>query len=678
MKNEMRFRLACFLVILPLFTAQLQAQMSASSGRLLASNIIVPQSRAFAIHHQPVVQITDVVVDIVIVEQVATTTMDISLHNPHRSRLEAELIVPVPEGAVVRGFTFQGSASEPSAKLLPKAEARRIYENIVAKVRDPALLEFIGYNLIRSSVFPVEAHGDQKVRLIYEHLLPAEGNRIDYVLPRSDSLEYTVPWKIKVKIKSKRPISTICSPTHQLETKRVDSNTFKVKITDSASTAPGAFRMSCLLEQNGITASLLTYPDPNSDGGYFLLLAGLPAKPRQADDMPTVKREVILVIDRSGSMRGEKIEQVREAGLQILAGLDNGEAFNIISYNSEVNTFANTPLIKNKESIEQATNYLNNLNATGGTNIHDALLEALRMKPLEKMHPLVLFLTDGLPTVGQTSETAIRNVAIKSNLYNRRVFTFGVGYDVNAPLLERIASETRATTTFVLPKEDVEVKVAHVFKRLAGPILTDAKLESNPAGSLVRTSDVLPAQLPDLYEDDQLLVLGKYSGTAPLTFHLSGEHMGKKRTFQFTFEVNNATTRNAFVPRLWASRKIGVLIDAIRQLGADSPSATASTDPKITELVDEIVKLSTEFGILTEYTAFLAREGTDLSRRDLVLAEANNNFWSRGMRTRSGIGGVNQAFNNIKQMKQQTLNMRNDFYDQNMKQVSISNVQQIN
>ena len=654
-------------------------------NRPWASNVILPQSRSFSAGRPSTVRIAGVTVGVVILEQMATTTMDISLRNPTRSRQQAELIVPVPDGAVVRGFTFQGAGSEPIAQVLPKAAAKKTYDAIVAKVRDPALLEFVGYNLVRSSVFPVPARGSQKVRLTYEHLLTADGDRIDYVLPRSESLEYAVPWDISVKIKSKRPISTAYSPSHALETRRLGGNAISVKTTAPSRTQPGVFRLSYLLARNGVTASLFAYPDAKTGGGHFLLLAGLPAKSAPTDAAAGIKREVTLVIDRSGSMNGEKLRQVREAAMQVLGGLDDGEAFNVITYNESVEAFASGPVIKTPERIRAARAYLKAIKARGGTNIHDALAEALRARPISRMLPIVLFLTDGLPTMGPTSEVAIRNVAIKANPYARRVFTFGVGVDVNTPLLERIANETRATATFVLPSEDVEVKVGQVFKRLSGPVLADAKLKLVvPDGSpaLGRTHDVIPAKLPDLFEGDQLVVTGQYIGTAPLTFALEGNYLGTRRTFRFSFGLEGATTRNAFVPRLWASRKIAMLTDAIRQLGADSgvdPSRTLTTsDPRIRELVTEVVGLSKEFGILTEYTAFLAREGTDLTRRDDVLAEATRNYVSRGVRTRSSLAAVNQAINNQYQRSQMRLNPYNQYWDQNMNRVSITSVRQVN
>jgi Ca-activated chloride channel family protein len=255
------------------------------------------------------------------------------------------------------------------------------------------------------------------------------------------------------------------------------------------------------------------------------------------------------------------------------------------------------------------------------------------------------------------------------------VFTFGVGVDVNAPLLEKIADESRAKAEFVLPKEDVEVKIGRVFKRLTGPVLADAQLDvlgKDGEPAVGRTRDIMPQKLPDLFEADQLVLLGQYVGEEPITFKISGNYMGKERKFKFTFDFDKADTRNGFVPRLWASRKIGELIDAVRQMGADA--AVSKNDPRVKELVDEIVRLSTEFGILTEYTAFLAREGTDLADRVEVLREASSSLESRAMRSRDGLGSVSQSYNMMSQKAASTLN----YYDEKMERVSIANIQQIN
>jgi len=589
--------------------------------------IIVPQGRTVVILPEPrhrvpsqqPIQLTTVNTQVTITDQVASTTMVMTVLNPGGGQQEAQILLPVPEGCTVRSFQLDSLGSEPNAKLLPKEEARRIYNSIVQKSRDPALLEFVGYSLIKSSVFPVTPGGTQTVRLTYDHLLISDngktGERIDYVLPRSESLASTgVAWTASVDITSKRPISTVYSPSHELQMDRRDPNHISVKTIGSAA-QPGSFRLSYLLQpaDSEVSATVMLYPDAEVNGGkggYFLLLTGLPAKPADADQQ--MKREVTIVIDRSGSMRGPKIEQAREAALQVVEGLRTGESFNIIDFSDSINSFADKPIVKNEETIVKARSYIKNIQPNGGTNINDALTEALRPDPTPGTLPVVLFLTDGLPTVGQTSESAIRDAAKKMNKAERRIFTFGVGYDVNAPLLTGIAKNTRATSTFVLPEENVEVKVGQVYRRLSGPILASPKLSAIVKGGDVITRpirEVQPSNLNDQFEGDQMVILGQYLDGTAEKLVVEGNFLGKQRSFEFAFDAAKSTTKNSFVPRLWASRKIASLIEEIRQSNADAGLPTVGApDAAKKELIDEIVRLSTKWGILTEYTAFLAIE----------------------------------------------------------------------
>lgn len=646
-------------------------------------------------------QITHVAANVNIVEQTATTTLDISLRNPSHQQIEAVLLLPVPDGAAVSAFDFQGSASEPTARVLSREEARQLYEAIVRQVRDPALLEFAGYNLVRSSVFPIPGGGTQKVRLTYEHLLPADGNRIDYLLPRSESLARRNPWSVTVNIRSQHPISTIYSPSHAIITERFGPGNAKVSLADSGAQQmnPGPFLLSTLLERapgEGVSASLFAYPDPkvgtfpagpNAGAGYFLLMAGLPASIDEA--AKSVKREVTIVIDRSGSMAGAKMDQARAAALQVVEGLADGEAFNIIDYSTTVQSFALAPMIKNRETMLEARRYIEAIKPAGGTNIHDALLEALRAPPTDGMLPIVLFLTDGLPTVGQTSEVAIRELVEKGNTHHRRIFTFGVGNDVNVPMLDRVADITRANATYVLPNEDVELKVAAVFKRLYGPVLADLQLRTIDANGQVQTrlvGEMIPSTLPDLFEGDQLIVLGQYHSSAPVTFKLTGNFLGQPREFTYEFDFNAATTKNAFVPRLWAARRIAYLVDQVRQMGAAIPAPgmpitsnmNVMNDPRVKELVDEILRLSTEFGILTEYTSFLATEGTNLGNWRDLSAACSDTLERRAVQSRAGAAAINQGMNFNAQKSQQELNYDNDYIDEGQREVSFTGVQQVN
>lgn len=666
-----------------------------------AANVVLPQSRVIVApdHQQPIV-LSSVEADVQIVEQVATVSLRLTLQNPSSRVQEAEVVLPVPEESAVRYFQLEGLGGDGGARLLPRDEARRIYEDIVRRMQDPAILEFAGYGFIRSNVFPVPAQGSQTIVLTYEQMLPASGMRLDFALPKTQSLDdLGIRWTISGSIRSKRPISTIYSPSHDLALTR-EGDVARFNVTDPKT--PGSFVLSAVMggSANEPSATMIAYPDPklaeNGQSGYFMLLAGLPALPEGA--RAAIRREVTIVLDRSGSMRGEKIEQAKNAALQVIEGLRPDEHFNVIDYSDNIQSFSDRPVLKTEDAVRRAREYVANIQAIGGTNIHDALIEALRQEPTPGTLPVVLFLTDGLPTIGATRESAIREAAAKANAHQRRVFTFGVGFDVNAPLLTAIARQSRATSSFVRPDEDVEVKVGQVFARLSGPILASPRVVFSGPGADQRVRDLLPNELPDVFEGDQITLLGQYYGEGPITARLEGNYLGRAQTFEFSFSLADASTRHAFVPRLWATRKIGTMIEQIRLAGADSGLPTnrpRPIDPQFQELVDEIVRLSTEFGVLTEYTAFLADEGAleDLQRQisagggrggaplpSMAPGEAAGGLTlyslrERALNDRSGAGGVNQDMNLGAQVQSDKAYARNGFLDEEMQWRDVSGCQ---
>jgi len=649
------------------------------------THFVVPQARVFgwAPRSEPIV-VQNVRAQINVLEGTATTKLLITVRNPGRVQAEAVLLLPVPDGAAVHSFDFLGKASEPTAQLLSKEEARRVYDSIVRRSRDPALLEFAGYNVVRTSVFPVPPGGEQMVTLTYNHILAAELNRLDYVLPRSESLEVDTPWEISVEIRSKSPIATVYSPSHDLQVTRHDDRHVSITVDESGRVQPGAFRLSALLQRNGVAASLFAYPDPTVGGGYFLLLAGVPT--RISQDQNRLKREVTLVLDRSGSMAGGALDQVREAARQVIGGLEPGETFNIIDYSTAVALFSPKPVPADPEQRKVAGQYLDALRPVGGTNIHDALVEALRQPPSEGKLPIVLFLTDGLPTIGRTSELDIRKLVEEGNPHRRRVFTLGVGNDVNVPLLDRIAESSRAAPTYITPGEDVEVKVAQVFRRLYGPVLAGTSIATVDAEGKLSTRRIreqIPQTPPDLFEGDQLVVLGQYKGDDALRFILEGTYLGQAKKFAFDFKLENSTTRNAFVPRLWATRRIAYLVDSIRQAGAAAEGRPARVgesifdDPRFKEIAGEILRLSARFGVLSEYTAFLAREGTNLRDWDRLILACTSNIDGKAVRTRWGGKAVAQGLNFESMKKTQKLDYRNGYLNDKLQRVEVSGVQQV-
>jgi Ca-activated chloride channel family protein len=628
------------------------------------------------------VQVTGVAAHVKIADRAAVTTLEIELHNPAGRDQEAVLLLPLPDGASVSAFSFLGAAAEPTARILPRDEARRLYDEITGKLRDPALLEFVGWNCLRSSVFPVPAGGRQKLRVRYDHVLGSDGDRVDYVLPRSEMLG-GAPWDITVELIARAPIGVCHSTSHELDVTAADARTRRLRVRERCRRDPGSFRLcwTTVGDPAQPTAALFAYPDPTIGGGWFLLLANVPQP--AAGAMPQ-RREVTLVLDRSGSMAGRKLEQTKAAALQVLEGLRPGEGFQILDYGNDVGRAFAQPVVKDATTLAKAREYVASILPHGGTNLHDALVEALRAPALPGTLPLVLFLTDGVPTVGPTSERELAALVQKGNPHARRLFCFGVGNDVNVPLLDRLAESTRALCTYVLPDEDVEVKVARTFARLGEPVLARPELQlTADAGGAGRLREVLPRSLPDLFTGDQLVVLGQYRGEDDLRFELHGGGTGGVRRYHFTLPVRSASTAHGFVPRLWASRQIAFLVDELRQQGGDlggplqRPGHDPFADPRSRELRDEILRLSTRFGVMGEYTSFLATEGSRLDDWQALTMACQQALAGRAVATRSGAAAVNQGCNLWAQKGQVTANAYNRFLDAGMNEVETTAIQQL-
>lgn len=620
---------------------------------------VTPHIRPFP-HRNAPVQVKSVDVSVKITDRLAVTTMTMSLYNPSSRQQESEVIIPVPVTAAIHEFGLEGAQGKFPGKLIPRDEARRIYDEIVRRSLDPGLLEFAGHGMVKSSVFPVPSRGTSRVRLVYEQILEIDGDRIDYALPRTESPTHQVPWSVTVDWKIKGGLAGVYSPSHDMSEERMGGG--HMKLENRGKMQPGSLLLSATRrKKDNATASIMAYPTAK-DAGYFLMLLTPPAMEKKQ----TVKREVSLVIDKSGSMAGEKIEQALKAASQVIEGLEDGEAFNVIVYNEAIEQFSATPVIKSRETLLEVRQYLSGIRVSGGTNIHDALQSAISQKPTPDMLPIVLFLTDGVPTIGQTQEKKIRDAIASGNKHQRRIFTFGVGLDVNTPLLSRLADDSRARATYVLPKEDVEVKVARVFRRLSGPALSEPELtstdaEGKPIAGVV--SDMLPARLPDMFDGEQLVLLGRYRSEKQLRFTLKGKDQSGDREFHFKLSLKKASKGNAHVPRLWAMRKIAVLTEALRDLGAEHGAAVNMNDPKTSELVKEIIRLSTEHGVLTEYTAFLAREGmvfaSDMHRR--AVTRASVEIKGKAVGKRSGAASVNQDWNIARSKSAKRLNRSNSY-----------------
>jgi Ca-activated chloride channel homolog len=531
-------------------------------------------------------------VRIAIDDQVAVTTVEQTFRNHTDRELEATYVFPIPKGASVRKFAMWVGGTRTEGELVEAKKAREIYTAIVRRTQDPGLLEYLGNNLIRMRVFPVPRKGDQKVSLSFTSVAQAENGLVEYVYPlkgNGRAAQTLEKFSVNVDLRSQHPLTNIYSPSHAITMTRPSDRRAVISFEKDAALLDRDFQLYYQAGGKDVGLTALAHRPVTGSSGHFMLLVSPRAELSKTQQAP---RDMVFVLDTSGSMRGQRIAQARNALKYCLKNLTPKDRFNIINFATTVNKYSETLLSASPDQLEHARKWVEELEATGGTAIDDALQTALGMRPAQPSRTFtVVFFTDGMPTIGETNaEKILKNVQAK-NTTSTRIFTFGVGDDVNATLLDQIADRSRALSTYVRESEDIEHKVSTLYAKISNPVLTDLKLTVGPN---VKMSEVYPPQLPDLFHGTQLVVLGRYTGDGHVAIKLSG-NVGKEAK-EFVYEVafpQKTDNERNFVEDLWARRKVGYLLDQIRANGEKK------------ELVDEVVALAKRYGITTPYTSYL-------------------------------------------------------------------------
>ncbi len=556
-------------------------------GSTQAHGLLIPEEKTL-----PPLAMLNHKVTIAIEDQVAVTRVEQTFRNHTDRQLEATYLFPVPKGATVNKFTMWVGGKETSGELLEAGKARDIYTSIVRRTQDPGLLEYVDNNLFRMRVFPIPPRGDQKVTLSYTSVTPRESNLVEYVYPLKTDGKATATleeFSITATIKSQHGVANVYSPTHAITLKRKNDSEVTVSFDRNQGLLDKDFQMFYSTSDKDVGLTALTHRPLSKENGYFCLLVTPKVTLSKEYEVP---RDMVLVLDTSGSMRGPKMDQARNALKYCLKNLGSKDRFALINFATTVNKYREQLQDASSENLEHASKWVEALEATGGTAINDALAAALEYRSKEEGRTFtVVFFTDGQPTIGETNADKILKNTLTKNTVSTRIFTFGVGDDVNASMLDQLAEQTRALSTYVRPAEDIETKVSGLYSKISNPVLTNLKLTATNDVSLL---EVYPAQLPDLFHGSQLVVLGRYNGKGPSAIKLSGliGKDTKEFVYELTFPDKTGDDKN-FVEHLWARRKVGFLLDQIR----------ANGDKK--ELVDETVALAKKYGITTPYTSWL-------------------------------------------------------------------------
>ncbi len=544
--------------------------------------------------------------------QVATTHVEQVFRNDTPYTLEGTYFFPIPETASIVEFSIWENGKKLVGEVRSREEARRIYDEIVRRQRDPGLLEYAGKDLFQASIFPIPPNSDKKLELTYSQVLKAESGTVAYryplgtgrnlwrrPIPFSDNIRTPMPPQKfgtisgKIEIVGKETLRNIYSPSHQIDIKQKGETAASVSFETSGN--DNDFQLFYGLSNNDFEMSLLTYREAGKDG-YFLLMLS----PRDdISERELVNKDIVFVLDTSGSMADEgKMEKARSALLFGIRTLRDGDRFNVINFAGEEHLMEKGLIAADADGKSRGEEFVKKLKPTGGTNINDSLIASLKQFEKNDRPKMLVFMTDGLPTVGETNIDKILANTKEAKGVDVRIFPFGFGYDVNTALLDKLGSDNSGISDYIQPKEDLEVKVSNFFSRVSSPVLSDLEIDFGG----VETEFMYPRKLTDIFRGMQLAIIGRYKNSGDLrniVLRLQGKAGKESRNFAYNnLDFPLRSEENDFLPRLWASRRVGWLLEQIR------------TNGETKELKDEVTELGTRYGIVTPYTSYLATDGS--------------------------------------------------------------------
>ena len=564
-------------------------------------------------------------------DQVSQTTLEQTFYNPSNRRVEGTYIFPIPENAEIESFQMEINGKMTKGEILNAKKAKEIYEKIVRESKDPALMEYSDKAIFKIRIFPIEPKKEKKIKIKYKELLKKDGRMNAYKFPLRAEKFLTNPVNqisLKISIDSENELKSIYSPSHKIDIEREGKKSALLSYKEKDILPENNFEILFSTHQDdesSIGFDFITYKEKGNETGYYAMLIS-PGNWRPDSLIP---KDVIFVLDSSGSMRVKKLDQAKAAINFCLKSLNKTDQFEIIRYSTETESLFGNLKSANKKNLNLAKDFIQNIEAGGGTAIEEALLEAIKTSTPKNVKDLkrprqIIFITDGRPTIGETRTDKIIDRIIKTHhsiKKNTRIFSFGIGTDINTKLLDLISQKTKASTEYVLPEESIELKISRFYSKVAQPVMTNISIKDE---SSVRLSEKYPKDLPDLFKGDQLVTLGRYKinqkNEENFRAFMQGSIAGKQVKFNLNEKIN-PNRDNAFIARLWATRKVGYLLEEIRLHGESE------------ELKDTVVKLARKWGIVTPYTSYLILEdeesrGVPIARQSIgnrkVTPKSNN------------------------------------------------------
>jgi uncharacterized protein YegL len=539
----------------------------------------------------PMVRLLSQRVRATLTDGVADTTTEQVFRNDGGTDAEVDFLFPLPPDAAADRFTMTMNGKDVPAEVLDANRARTVYEEIVAKRRDPGLLEYVGHGLLRARIFPVAPGAENRVTLRYRAVLPQSGGLHEFTFPlRATGASQMVPDQLvlDVDIQSSKGVRNVYTQLPGAEVRIVNDRSARVTFECRGRIPDRDLKVFHSFTDAEFGVSLLSYRRRGADGWFLMMVS----PKREAVAEKPFPKTVSFVVDTSGSMAGKKMEQAKAALKFFLEQLKPGDAFNIVPFSTEARPVFPGPVEANRANLDKALGDVAALEARGGTNIGDGLDRVLGAGAWDGRTRMIVFLTDGLPTVGTTDADTLLAEVRRKNAAGDRIFVFGVGSDVNTRLLDTMAEESRGARDYVTESESIEVKVGSLLTKLASPAMTDVEILCDG----ITGYDLMPRKTPDLFRGDRLLVFGRYKGEGMAKVRLRGKVAGEAREFVYDTQFPEQAEGNDFLPAIWAQRRVAFLLDEIRLKGRNP------------ELVDEVTRLGREHSIVTPFTSHLILE----------------------------------------------------------------------
>lgn len=543
---------------------------------------------------RPGVHIVSTKIHADIIDGVATTTIDQTIRNTTKRIAEGTWFLPLPAGAVADGFTMTVGGKEITGEVLNATQARSVYESIVRRRRDPGLLEYAGEGMLRARIFPIPANGDIGVTVRLRQVLQPTGGMYEWSFPlRVAKLGDAAsgPVGLEVRIESQTALSSVVTPHAGAEIRRKGQHKATVSLEGTKGELED-LRVLYGLTKQEFGLHMLSYR-MGEDPGYFTMLL---SPPRTLSAAKVPARLVQLVVDTSGSMKGDKIKQAKASLHTFLRSLRPVDRFQIVTFASAVDTFFEAPRKATRANIDAALARVDTLEAMGGTNIGDALREALEAATPDgdSVVPLtqIVFITDGQPTVGLTKPNQILELTKQADKARTRIFALGVGDQIDVRLLDDLVEQHHGARDFVGNKEKIEAKVDALCQKISRPALTDVVVKCDGLDAF----HVHPSKTQDLFCGEMMQVVGRYRDHGTRTVRVTGSQNGVPKEYEFTVNFPKAAAKHSFVQTLWARQHVAGLLDNIRRNGQKR------------ELIEEVRQLATRYGIVTPYTSHLIVE----------------------------------------------------------------------